>query len=397
MASGDTKTQQYLGIAANGTRTDIQRGCCDTRTQTLIMDVAERIITEEENREAADNAIQDEIDEIRNNPDVVDIVGTYADLEDYDTSTLTDNDIVRVLEDETHDGNSTYYRYSKTNDSWAYIGESKQYDDFVGTDGTNAGEAGLVPAPTTADAGKFLKADGTWDTAGSAVNVVQTTGISTTDVMSQNAVTSMVYGSPSNKRQIRIGNNAAAGNIGVAIGEYSAASSNGVALGNRAEARGDQTVSIGNGAQTSYIGSIALGSGARPSAQGEMQIGIAPGLAQENTGYNNSNYRLISGVYDGQGDHDAATVGQIIPNDVVAKFWTGTQAEYDAIATKDAKTLYLIEESEVMQGELSQSAPSLQTLSTPKTMSREIEAEIDPDEELEPAEEPAEEPTESEE
>lgn len=37
---------------------------------------------------------------------------------------------------------------------------------FVGTTGTSAGTAGLVPAPATTDAGKFLKADGTWDTAG---------------------------------------------------------------------------------------------------------------------------------------------------------------------------------------------------------------------------------------
>lgn len=40
------------------------------------------------------------------------------------------------------------------------------YSAFTGTDGTAAGTAGLVPAPATTDAGKFLKADGTWDTAG---------------------------------------------------------------------------------------------------------------------------------------------------------------------------------------------------------------------------------------
>ena len=40
------------------------------------------------------------------------------------------------------------------------------YSNFTGTDGTAAGAAGLVPAPATTDAGKFLKADGTWDTAG---------------------------------------------------------------------------------------------------------------------------------------------------------------------------------------------------------------------------------------
>lgn len=48
MASGDTKTQTYLGVAAHGTRDDLQRSCCDTRTQSLILDVAERIIEVEE-------------------------------------------------------------------------------------------------------------------------------------------------------------------------------------------------------------------------------------------------------------------------------------------------------------------------------------------------------------
>lgn len=48
MVSGDTKTQSYLDIAARGTRADLQRGCCDTRTQSLILNVAERIIEVEE-------------------------------------------------------------------------------------------------------------------------------------------------------------------------------------------------------------------------------------------------------------------------------------------------------------------------------------------------------------
>lgn len=37
------------------------------------------------------------------------------------------------------------------------------YSAFTGTDGTAAGTAGLVPAPATTDAGKYLKADGTWE------------------------------------------------------------------------------------------------------------------------------------------------------------------------------------------------------------------------------------------
>ena len=40
------------------------------------------------------------------------------------------------------------------------------YSAFTGTDGETAGSAGLVPAPATTDADKFLKSDGTWSTAG---------------------------------------------------------------------------------------------------------------------------------------------------------------------------------------------------------------------------------------
>lgn len=42
------------------------------------------------------------------------------------------------------------------------IPEVKTYTDFVGTDGTATGTAGLVPAPATTDAGKFLTASGAW-------------------------------------------------------------------------------------------------------------------------------------------------------------------------------------------------------------------------------------------
>lgn len=154
MANGDTKTNQYLDIAANGTRADLPSDtCCETRTQTLIRGVAERVMD-----------VEDEVERLENNPDVADIVATYADLQAYDTSQLTDKDVIRVLQDETHDGDSTYYRWSTATNTWTYIGESKQYTNFVGTDGTTAGEAGLVPAPAITDAGKFLKADGTWGT-----------------------------------------------------------------------------------------------------------------------------------------------------------------------------------------------------------------------------------------
>lgn len=152
MAKGDTKTNQYLDIAANGTRADLPSStCCETRTQTLIRGVAERII-----------GLEEEVAEIERNPDVTDIVGTYADLQAYDTTGLADRAVIKVLQDETHDDKTTYYRYDSTNDSWTYIGEGAEYGVFVGTDGTTPGEVGMVPAPAAADAGKYLKSDGTW-------------------------------------------------------------------------------------------------------------------------------------------------------------------------------------------------------------------------------------------
>lgn len=110
--------QSYLRIAAEGNRSDLPtETCCMPKTDGLIVDVAKRVIR-----------LDEEVQEIKNNPDVFDIVDTYADLEAYDTQHMTDKDIIRVLNDETHDGYSTYYRYNKSSDTFTYIGK---VDDFV--------------------------------------------------------------------------------------------------------------------------------------------------------------------------------------------------------------------------------------------------------------------------
>ena len=226
-----------------------------------------RVDDEAEARSAADLDIWQEINTIEAASDVVDVVGTHAELEDYDTSKLHDKDLIKVLADETHDGAITYYRWDDTLNEFSYVGAEgpyyttaetdallggKQdtliagnniqiaadgktisatgtsytagyginisasdeisidqedfshmlprgaiefeyvagpsstvvwtensgqsvtvalpiYDPFTGTDGQTAGSAGLVPGPLTTDAGKFLKADGTWDTPAGAV------------------------------------------------------------------------------------------------------------------------------------------------------------------------------------------------------------------------------------
>lgn len=87
-----------------------------------------RMVRDEElARRAADDVLQQEIEDIKNAPDVVDIVGTYADLMAYDTSDLGDKDVIRVLVDETHDSQSTYYRWSASSSTWTYIGAVGPY------------------------------------------------------------------------------------------------------------------------------------------------------------------------------------------------------------------------------------------------------------------------------
>lgn len=201
------------------------------------------------------------------------------------------------------------------------------YNAFTGTDGTSAGTSGLVPAPATTDAGKFLKADGTWDTAGGgSITPVQTPGTSTTDVMSQNAVTGMVFADPSNRRRVRIGtDDVSIADYAVAIGSGALARGEGsvsVGLSSQNYLNGDYSVNIGNSSKTgthsravaignasesAHNNSIALGTNAVTTREGELNIGAGA----SGRGYNSTNYRVIGGVHDGQLAHDAATVGQI--------------------------------------------------------------------------------------
>lgn len=97
------------------------------------------------------DALQQEIDDMKNSPDVVDIVDTYADLMAYDTSQLGDKDIIRVLNDETHDGESTYYRWSITTQTWTYIGSTgpkSMQTQWAGNE-TNQDDTGDVVNVTT--------------------------------------------------------------------------------------------------------------------------------------------------------------------------------------------------------------------------------------------------------
>lgn len=241
---------------------------------------------------------------------------SVAALEAY-TGTVTNNDyaFVEVIES----GNTYYDRYKATvtgsTVTWAKeyrINNSSftsgQWDainsgitssgvaklvDFTGTDGTAAGSTGLVPAPTAGDAGKVLGASGNWETPSSGPTVVQTTGTSTTDVMSQNATTKMIFADGSAQKKIAIGSGA------------TTTQNDTVAIGTNANTNGTNAygcVAIGAGAKAPGRGAIAIGDGANATAQGQFDISTT------NTyrGYNSSNYRLLTGLYDPQNAHDAA-------------------------------------------------------------------------------------------
>lgn len=332
-------------------------------TASIPQEIIDRITTLEEDvdsLERADEELQREIDELKNSPDVVDIVATYADLQAYDTSTLGDKDVIRVLEDETHSNESAYYRWDKTNSQWVFIGavegyytkdqtddllDAKQdlltpgenitiedesgalvisatdtkytagsnvqispqnvisatdttYTHFTGATASTDGIQGLVPGPLAGDEDKYLKGDGTWGTVQAGPTVVQTTGTSTTDVMSQNAVTSMVFADPAQKLKVQIG-----------TGSY-AYGQDSVSLGSSTSAIANGAISIGTFSNSRAKGAVALGSFSYANNAGEINVGVA-NQSYLNHSYNNSGYRLLSGLYDGQSAHDAATKGQL--------------------------------------------------------------------------------------
>lgn len=115
-------------------------------------DIRGLITNEATNRENADIGLQNQIDAITASSDVKDIVGTYAQLQAYDTSTLGNNDIIKVLQDETHSNETTYYRWSTTTETFTLIGEEGPYYTKSEADST------FVPKTRTVN-GKALTSD----------------------------------------------------------------------------------------------------------------------------------------------------------------------------------------------------------------------------------------------
>lgn len=65
-------------------------------------------------------ALQGQIETIEATQNVIDLVGTYTDLQNYDTTNVKIHDKIQVITDSTHDNQSTIYSWE--NNSWSYVG-----------------------------------------------------------------------------------------------------------------------------------------------------------------------------------------------------------------------------------------------------------------------------------
>lgn len=107
--------------------------------------------------DTAANELQEQIDAITSSSDVFDVVGTYAQLQAYDTATVPVNDIIKVLQDETRQNAMTYYRWNGT--TWVFIGAEGPYYTVSETDTKFALKTQLPGVATTQQAG-LVKPDG---------------------------------------------------------------------------------------------------------------------------------------------------------------------------------------------------------------------------------------------
>lgn len=109
-------------ILTAGTGIDITSDVVSVDTTTI---ATHQDITDEATaRENADTNLQGQIDALTVSSDVIDVLGTYQDLQNYDTSHVKENDIIKVLQDSTHSNAMSYYKWVITGNvgAWAYVG-----------------------------------------------------------------------------------------------------------------------------------------------------------------------------------------------------------------------------------------------------------------------------------
>lgn len=142
-------------------------------------ELQDAIDDEADARAIADQEIWDEIVAIEAASDVVDLVGTYADLQNYDTSSLKDNDVIKVLQDETHNDAITYYRWDAETQTFTYIGAEGPYYTTAETDALLNGKQDTLTAGSNIQINNnIISATDTTYSAGSGITIDANNAIS---------------------------------------------------------------------------------------------------------------------------------------------------------------------------------------------------------------------------
>ena len=314
-------------------------------------------------RQNADNGLQTQIDAIVSKSDVVDIVGTYAELQAYDTSTLGNNDVVKVISDSTHNNAPSYYRWVITGGvgAWVYIGSESETYTKAETDallndkqdvisdlatiragaalGATALQAGDNVSELVNDAGYLTQhqtlADLGITATASEINVLDGITASTAELNYTDGVTSSIQ-TQLNGKQATISDLATI-RSGAALGATAVQPSDLATVatsGSYTDLSNKPTIpTVNNPTITITQGGVTKGSFTLNQASGDtiaLDAGGGGSVAIDNTTITENASQEIQAV---------AVIDQ---NTGIAKTWTGTQAEYDAIVTKDPETEYII-------------------------------------------------------
>ena len=89
------------------------------------------------------NYLKEKIAEAEAKSDVVDVVATHAELDDYDTTDLADKDVIKVLQDEEYNNATTYWRWNAADEIFEFVGQIAAILD-VKVDGASVVNDGIA-------------------------------------------------------------------------------------------------------------------------------------------------------------------------------------------------------------------------------------------------------------